>query len=325
MNKKLLSFNFLPIHIIIFFLSTPSIVLANHGPGTSGGGSSTQSAQTLKAGSFTFSVDEIYTNYESINQEQAEEIALTAEEFDAISDAFLTKLNFAYGVSDNLQLEASIGWYSGRNFIDAELEQEDSGEFETESSVADPEGLTDLQVRAKYRVYNGESGHLSVISGLVFPVGNDNELLSEGEVLEPSSQPGSGTFSIQGGLAYSRFLTPRLVFNASSLFTYRFERSDFKIGERFDNGMTFAYKIAQVPDVSLFAEISHLYIGQDQEDGEDNVNSGGHTLFLSPGLRVNITDAIGFSISPSFPVLQDLSGEQVEIDYRIQFQFFING
>ena len=307
--------------LITYFLILPTLALANHGPGTTGGGSITQSAQTLKQGSFSFSISETYTNYESISAEEAEGIALFTEGFDAIDDAFLTQLNFAYGISDNFQLELGIGWYSGRNFIDAELEEHD-GELETESSIADPEGLTDLSLRGKYRLYQGRLGQVSSILGIIFPVGDDDERLSNDEILEPSSQPGSGTISIQAGLAYSNFITPKVTLNASSLYTYRRETGDFQIGQRVDNAITLAYKISEAPEVSLFLETAHLYLDQDQEDGENNINSGGHSLFLTPGVQFQITKDIGISLSPSFPVLQDLSGEQPETDFRIQAQIF---
>ena len=49
----------------------PSFALANHGPGASGGGSSTVSGETLKPGSFELSLREDYSQFQHFNQSQA--------------------------------------------------------------------------------------------------------------------------------------------------------------------------------------------------------------------------------------------------------------
>ena len=303
-------------------LTVPFNVYANHGPGTTGSGSSTESGQTLKKDQFIFSIDNTYTDFESLSLEQAEQRALESEEFDALSDAFLTRLNFGFGVSDDFQIDANIGWYSGRGFIDVHAEE---GE-EVESAFADPEGLTDLLIRGKYRVIKGQPGDLSLIAGVSFPLGDDNERLSDGDRLEPSSQPGSGTYAVQGGLAYSKFLTPRVALSASSVFTYRFEDDDFQIGERVDTGVALAYQLSDSPTsypvFSLFTEANYQYIGRDEEDDQSNTNSGGNTLFLTPGVRVAFNENMGFSLAPSFPVAQNQNGDQLESDFRVVSQFF---
>ena len=58
-----------------------SYALANHGPGTSGGGNLTESGETLAEQRFTFSIREDYTNYDNVSRERAEENALKLGEF----------------------------------------------------------------------------------------------------------------------------------------------------------------------------------------------------------------------------------------------------
>ena len=334
--------------LTVSFFVLPSIVFANHGPGTTGGGVSTQSGETIKQGEIIFSLDEAYTNYERVSVRGVEQRAIGSGEFDALGDAFLTNVSMGYGVTDNLQIEGSIGWYSGRNFINAHKEsQEDekqefklvdddhnnAGQEEMEevqsgvnSAVADPEGLTDLMFRAKYRVMRGQNGHLSIIGGGVFPVGDDGEKLSNGETLEGSSQPGSGRYSALGGIAYSRYLTPEITFDASSLYTYRFQKNDFQIGDRCDTGVAFAYRftdpVGVYPQLSVFIETLYQYIGKDEDNGIDNINSGGNSLFLALGTKIGFNKNTGVIIAPSIPVIQDLNGEQLETDFKLLSQIF---
>lgn len=324
--------------LLLALLFSPAVTHANHGPATTGGGSSTISGETLKEGGIVFSLDESYTSFENISREQAEVEAIKSGEFDALSDAYTTNFSLAYGVTDDFQLEAQIGWYSGRGFIDAHAsEHEDDHEAEmlsfaksasAESATANPEGLTDLVIRGKYRLMKGAPGNLSVILGGIIPTGKDDELLSDGDPLEPSSQPGTGEFGIQSGLAYSRYLTTNVALDASALYTYRFEDDDFQVGDRLDTSVAIAYRFSEsvrdFPQFSVFGEVTNVYIGKDHSDDEgNNPNSGGNTLFLTPGVRLRFTEQVSFSLAPSIPVLQDLNGNQLETDFRVMGQLTI--
>src|SRR5205814_7785624 len=94
----------------VLFMSPP--LRANHGPGTSGGGSSTSSGETLKEGAFDFSVREDYTEFESISRQEAEARGLRDGDFDALSRSFVTSFNLTYGVTNDFQLGGQIGYYA---------------------------------------------------------------------------------------------------------------------------------------------------------------------------------------------------------------------
>jgi Putative MetA-pathway of phenol degradation len=339
-NMKKLTFL---ISAVVMF-TVPGFAFANHGPGTTGGGANTQSGETVKEGEFIFSLDENYTNYEDVSRQEAEARAARSGGFDAIRDSFTTSATVGYGVTNNFQIDAGIGWYSGRNFVDAHTESlEEEGhhksadkvvvdhdddnhgaEGETEeinSGIGNPEGLTDLMVRAKYRVMKGQFGHLSLIGGAVFPVGKDDVYLDNGEKLEPSSQPGSGRYSSLGGIAYSRYLTPRITMDASSIYTYRFERNNFRIGQRVDSGVALSYRLTEAVDsgmqFSLFTEINHQYIGKDEESGSRNSNTGGDIVYVTPGVRAGFNKRIGLIFAPSVPISTSMNGNQLKPDFRI--------
>ncbi len=285
--------------------------IANHGPGTSGGGSSTVSGETLKAGAFELSLRTDWTKFESFTREEAEAHAAESGEFDAIDSSWLETFALTYGVTDDLQLGAQLGYYRGNDFIDAES---DGGP--AESSTADPAGLSDLWLQAKWRVMHGQHGHLALLGGVKLPTGKDDERLDNGELLEPSSQPGTGSVDWQAGVGYSRFLTSRVTLDASAVYTLRTEHDDFTVGDRLDLGVAFAYRITesvqQYPNYSVSAELLGVSLAKDDEDGEKNDNSGGDTLYLAPGARVRFNEHIALSLAPAFPIHQDLNGDQVE-------------
>src|SRR3954470_11546289 len=292
--------------------------LANHGPGTSGGGSYTVSGEVLKQGKFDLTLREDFTQFEKINSAQAEARAQKSGEFDELEDAYLTSFSIAYGVTDELQLGATIGYSRGHNFIDAES----AGGGGAESSDGDPEGLTDLNLNAKLRVHRGPWGNLAILGGVIVPTGNNDQRLASGELLEFSSQPGTGAWAFQFGVGYSRFLTPQLTTDLGAVYTLRTEYSGFKVGDRLDLGVALAYRltpsIRRFPNWSVFGEANAVWIGKDHDDeAGDNPNSGGWTVYLTPGVRVRFNEQVAFTFAASVPVSQDLNGDQIESRYKL--------
>jgi len=300
--------------ISLFFCAS---AFANHGPGTSGGGSSTASGETMKQGGaeVTFRLD--YTQFEDISKTEAARLAQKAGEFDALSNSVIATIEGAYGITNDFQIGATIGYYWGSGFLDSESEDG----IDVEQSTVDPDGLTDLWLTGKYRILKGKPGHLAVIGGVKFPTGRDDVKLSNGELLEPSSQPGSGSYDFQLGLGYSRFLTSQITLDASTIYTFRTEHDGFQVGDRFDFGAAIAYRITesikQFPQYSVFGEFTGVWLGKDDSDEEgENPNSGGTTLYISPGLRIRFNEQWSLTTAISIPVMQDLNGEQIETTYK---------
>jgi hypothetical protein len=302
--------------IVALALAAPA--LANHGPGTSGGGSSTLSGETLAAGRWSVTLRTDATSYERFTRAEAEAIALRQGSFDALDRSLVETLEAVYGITDDLQVGAQLGWYWGDDFVSAEEEGNVA-----QSATADPSGLTDLWLSAKWRFLRGEAGNVAVQAGLKLPTGDDDERLSNGEKLEASSQPGTGAFDVQAGLAYSRYLDPRWTLDASALYVLRTEHDDFRVGDRFDAGAAVAYRLTRdvkaYPNWSVSGELLGTWIGKDQDAGESNDASGGATVYVAPGARVRLSSAAAISLSVALPVAQDLNGEQPEVQAKGAF------
>src|SRR4051812_43116148 len=123
--------------VFLFFCAS---AFANHGPGTSGGGSATSSGETMKQGGaeVTFRLD--YTQFEDITKTEAARLARKGGEFDALNNSLVATVEGAYGITNDFQLGATIGYYWGSGFLDAESKNG----VDVEESTADPEGMTDL-------------------------------------------------------------------------------------------------------------------------------------------------------------------------------------
>lgn len=299
-------------------LATTRVTNADHGPGTSGGGASTQSGETMKPGKFAVEFREDYTEFEHLSQAQIEAKAAKAGSFDLLDRSFLSSVSVSYGVVEDFQLGLTLGYYQAVNAREAEF---DSGTGDTEIATLDPDGLTDMWLTGKYRFYRGPIGSMAVFGGVKFPTGRDDVKNSAGERVEPSATAGSGSYDGMLGLAYSRFLTARVTLDTSFQYTFRTEANGFRLGDRMDGGVAVAYRftgdIQKYPQVSAFAEANVRYLFKSEEDGERDPNTGGTALFLTPGFRVGFTKNLSFTVSSPLPVVQDLNGTQLKTRYKV--------
>src|SRR5947199_10621 len=159
------SWSFIYPFLCVMFALTPPALFANHGPGASGGGSSTLSGETLKHGHFELSLREDYAQFEHFSASQAQSRAAAGGDFDALDHGLITTVDLSYGLTDDLQIGGSIGYFAGSQFIGADRAEDGS----VESSTTNPDGLTDLALAAKYRLLQGQPGNLSVVSGVILP------------------------------------------------------------------------------------------------------------------------------------------------------------
>jgi len=270
----------------------------------------------LKAGRWHLSLRGDTTEFRHFNGAAARAKASQVGAFDALDRALLGTVALSYGVNDDLQFGLSTGYYSGSNFVDAEL----FGKGGPESSSADPRGMTDLWLESKLRLLHDRRGHVAVLGGIKFPTGKNDERLANGELLEASSQPGSGALDGKLGLGYSRFLNSRVTLDAGAAYILRGSHNSFSVGDRLDLGLSLAYRLT--PDIkadrawSIFAELSGILLAKDRVAGVSNPNSGGNFLYATLGLRAKLADRLYMTFAPGIPVVQDLNGTQDKVQYR---------
>ena len=309
-------------HVSILTAALASFIgmnaLADHGPGTSGGGASTQSGETLKRGKFSIEFREDYTEFEPLSQPEIETKAANAGSIDLLDRSFLHTIGISYGVVENFQVGLSIGYYDAVKAREAEF---DAGTGDTEIVTFNPDGLTDLWLSGKYRFYRGPIGNLAVFGGVKFPTGRFDVENSEGERVEPSATAGSGSYDGMLGLAFSRFLTSRITLDASGQYTLRTEHDDFRLGDRVDAGVAVSYRftedIQKFPQVSAFAEANVRHLFKSEEAGVRDPNTGGTVLFLTPGFRVGFSRNVSVTVFAPLPVLQELNGEQLKTSFKV--------
>jgi hypothetical protein len=291
--------------------------MANHGPGASGGGSATISGETLKSESYELTLREDFAAFQPFSTSQAIGRARRGGDFDSLNHGFITSVDLAYGIIPDLQLGLTTGYFIGRDFKSASLQPDGS----VTTATAEPTGLTDLLLTAKYRVLKGQPGNLSIVGGVKIPTGRGDVHLSNAERLSPTDAPSTGAWDFPIGFGYSRFITSKVTVDASVLYTFRTQRDSFKVGDRIDAGAAVAYritdKIKDFPQFSVFAEVNDVYLMKDQSHGEKDPNSGSNTVYLTPGARVRFSKNVSMTIAPSFPVYQVDYGDQGKVRFKM--------
>lgn len=293
-------------------------VRKDHGPGTSGGGLNTRSAETLKPNAFSATMRLDFTRFERLSNDDIEELTRGVSgdhaHFDAVRWSMLETLELAFGAVEDFEVGFSFGYYRANDVREGHLHEDGTYGFH---DFGDISGATDTWISAKGRLSKGPGGQFAVFGGVKLPTGDDDETNEGGAgnaTLEPSLQPGSGTFDLQIGAAYSRWLTEHITLDASASYTWRSEEDDFKIGDLILVGVAAAYRLTEdagvFPRTSVFAELALRHLFENEEHGEEVSNSGGTVLFAGPGVRVGLSDRFSWDLALQLPVVQELNEPQ---------------
>ncbi len=227
-----------------------------------------------------------------------------------------------YGISGKLAVFGVLP------FVDKELDVTVAGVRQRRSAS----GLGDLTLFGRYTVYQddqpGRTFRIAPFAGLKAPTGKDDETDALGR-LPPSVQPGSGSWGAFGGVV-ATYQT--LDFQVDSQLSYRGngEANNFEAGNvaRLDGSLQ--YRLwprtlgAGVPGF-LYGVLEAGLVHQDnnQVGGIDDPNSGGTTLFLTPGVQY-VTKRWIVEGGVQVPVMQNLNGSALENDYVVRAGFRFN-
>ena len=289
---------------LVISLFTHHAALADHGPGTSGSGFSTLTAETLKPGQFSSSIQSDWTEFKDLTGRP--------EGVDILDRSFLSTLNLSYGMIENFQAGLTYGYYAA----EGNREFENRDEF-----TSDPDGFTDLWLTGKYRFYQGPAGQFALLGGIKAPTGDSRLTNSEGEAVEPSATAGTGAWDGQVGGAYTMPLNAALTVDTSALYTLRSEWHDYRLGDRLDLGTSLAWRLGEAggtsPQITLVAEAIIRYVQKSEEEGSGNAATGGTVFFLAPGVKVSFSANLAASLGVQIPVVQNLNGDQLETSFRL--------
>ncbi len=174
---------------------------------------------------------------------------------------------------------------------------------------SDP-AVGDLTLLGRYTLWWDDYAPLSTrraafLAGVKLPTGADRF--------------GAETFDpILGGVATWAF--DRHEIDLDALYTVSTQRNGFRQGDRFRYDLAYRYRLwpsrfgKRLLQLNGLLELNGQWSDGDGQDGRQVVDSGGHVLYLAPGLQLAAKTWI-LEASFQVPVAQDLHGSQVEQDF----------
>lgn len=203
-------------------------------------------------------------------------------------------------------------------------------EFDADGGRLDFEttGLGDLLVDTKWIFYSDNrpqaSTRIGLQAGIKIPTGDTDDRLPGGDVAPRPLQVGTGSWDVPLELVFTdtegrwgvhgnvgwRFNAEDDGFEAGDVFKY-----DAAIGLRF---LPWVYESLRDETLVAYMELNGELAREDEIGGEENPDSGGHLVFLSPDLQWIPTPWLLFEMSVQVPVVQDLNGAQLEHGTRVQ-------
>ena len=313
----------------------------------------TISASTLEQGQSAGSVVFEQTQLRSLSEDSLLANAnLTGGHAHSIRTIEAVVASFAYGLTKDLTVSARLPWIRRSGITEAEFEDPGPAEFNVRG---DASGVGDLTLLGQYRFYNNPATRTeaAVLLGIKLPTGVTERFNAQGERFDAEFQPGSGSWDGLFGLAFTHrfgswsfdtnvlyFLTgtgvldtnlgDRVLYNAA--LSYRLtgdalgSLGRMNLGgwtEPMYHGGPKAHSHAHEeppaptgPALDLVLEINGEWHAREVAAGITDPNSGGNTVYLSPGLRLSKGNMSSF-VSVGVPIVKDLNGLQSEPSFRL--------
>ena len=341
------------------FALIASPAFAHHPGGASNTGGAgpivTISASTLEAGHGAIAFLTEYLKFGGLDNSDLIAAAgkhIHAHSIDSIRS---TSLSAAYGVTDDLTVSARIPWVQRTDIREGHHTHLPGGVVSTTVDYrGDSSGLGDLTVLGQWRFFNNQATRTEAafLFGVKAPTGPTNRLDQQGALFETEFQPGSGSWDVLLGAAFTqRFGAWSFDTNVLGVFVGR-GAQDTRLGDRFLYNAAVSYrlvgyappseqhaalpvsamahgpvphrhahpldKIPAAPQwtVDVMLELNGEWHDYENTAGVKDLNSGGHVLLLSPGLRVARGAFSGFT-SFGIPIVNQMNGLQSKTDYRV--------
>jgi hypothetical protein len=147
--------------------------------------------------------------------------------------------------------------------------------------------------------------------GLKLPTGRTDVRNSGGELAERTLQPGTGTTDLLAGLYYSKFLPMKnLSWFAQGMAQIPLrQHDDYRPGNRYTLDVGLRYLATD--QVSLLLQANALARRRDGGAQAEPADSGGNSLFLSPGASYALTRELQVYGFLQLPLYQYVNGVQL--------------
>ncbi|MDD5579824.1 MAG: transporter [Methylobacter sp.] len=329
----------LPLTIVLLtgFALYSAGVSADHGSLGFGIGTAspiiTQTGVTLPVGMWAGGLITQFTSFNSASDQKLLDLKNNAiddahGDVHSVNTLLIPSVFAAYGITDDLTLGMRIP-YVLRSGIRSPNEDGDAI-----NKQGDPSGFGDVSVFGQYRFFHSADNlnHASLVVALKTPTGATAVQDNQGNTFETHHQPGGGAWSPSAGLSFTRAMGS-FSFDTSVLYTVATKGAQkTDLGDIFGYNFAISYAFGAPARNAFFSssnnapwtailELNGEWQGYQKADGLKDPNSGGHTVFISPGVRYSGGKSWNTALSIGAPIVTDHNGFQTDPDYRITYRF----
>jgi len=268
-------------------------------------------------------ISERYTLLDQVFQGTSEKTNPGAKE-----THWTTELTGFYGLTPEFMVLAVIPYKVGRTTGELDTTVTPPGLDTTMAGGAS--GLGDIALMGRYTFLKSETPDTTTImAGLVgvkFATGKTDAKTADGmNYLDSHLQPGTGSTDFLLGLSYSHSLQ-RFSLSANLLGTIttegKFGTTKHQFGNALNYDVTGKYRVAPEafaptkPQLFVALGINGEVREREKEDGATVTDSGGNTIYLSPGLQLVLVPHWIVEFSYQHAIYHNLYGTQLGETYK---------
>lgn len=190
-------------------------------------------------------------------------------------------------------------------------------------------GLGDVTAMGLYRLYTNRdirpTDVVTVGLGVKTPTGSFTETNSNGRFIHAHMQPGTGSWDPLFSLIYTKMMNPFLVqADATYQLTTR-NRRGYEFGD--STAINLSGKYAVIREFNVTAGFTYLNVNKSSDrDGkytnlasllDDQANTGGQSIWFSPGIQVLPVKDLAFDAKVQLPVWEKVNGIQLVSRYMV--------
>jgi hypothetical protein len=268
-------------------------------------------------------ISERYTVLDQVYQGTSEKTNPGAKE-----THWTTELTGFYGLTPEFMVLAVVPYKKGKTTGEPDLSVPPPVLDTT--MAGDASGLGDVALMGRYTFLKSETPDTTTImagvAGIKFATGSTDAKTSDGmSYLDSHLQPGTGSTDYLLGLSYSHSLQ-RFSLSANLLGTIttegKFGTTKHQFGNALNYDVTGKYRIAPEafaptkPQLFLALGINGEVREREKEDGATVPDSGGNTVYLSPGLQLVLAPHWIVELSYQHAIYHNLYGTQLGETYK---------
>lgn len=238
-----------------------------------------------------------------------------------------TELGGFYSMNNRLLVLANVPLRKTKG--SGELAEGPDGDPEREDESGDASGVGDISLLGRYTFVAHHTLDTTTliagVAGIKLPTGSTNKRNDDGDYLDAHLQPGTGSTDLLLGMSFTH-VTGRYSLSSNLLVSFAREGDTGDASHEFGNSLNYdltaKYRITpsvigQTPN-SWFASlgVNGEYRRREKLDGETVEDSGGHTVYLTPGLQFSLGSHWVLEGTFQYAVYHDLKATQLGENYK---------